>query len=245
MIFIADDKVTHGIDMPIGNETEISTSERNPINGLRKPNELPKLHIDQSSSSLCLATSVKIEPEDNFIDACDEGKEFTSKQFPHDDCNSSDSICKISLPRHTTQERKHKDMLRKRQLRQDEEYRKRESLRSLNRTRMLRSDPNFREKERQRDRERRKLARQRNPEQRAMERERDRLYRRNCRSNAANPQIVDSTVPVAQLEITLPSSNTDTDSGTNNIEHCVILGTTVNPSDPLDTRNVILLLEEY
>lgn len=111
-------------------------------------------------------------------------------------CSSTDLIEGLT-------DRKHKDMMRKRLLRQSSEYRQQETARSRNRMKLKRSDPIYRELERQRDRERRRLARMCNPEQRAAERERDRLYKRRTRTTATISQ---NEMPVSHEVIVLPNS---------------------------------------
>lgn len=82
-----------------------------------------------------------------------------------------------------TKDKKYKDMMRKRRLRQSSEYRQQETGRARDRMKLRRSDPSYRDKERDRDRERRRIARRNNPERRAVERERDRLYKKRLRDD--------------------------------------------------------------
>lgn len=81
-------------------------------------------------------------------------------------------------------DKKHRDKMRKRALRQTADYKRKETMRSKMRMKMKRSDPIYRELERQRDRERRRVARMNNPEQRAVEKERDRQYKKRVRQTA-------------------------------------------------------------
>ena len=115
-------------------------------------------------------------------------------------------------------DKKHKDKMRKRALRQTAEYKQKETLRSKMRMKMKRSDPVYRELERQRDRERRKIARMNNAEQRAVEKERDRQYRKRMRQTAMAiensvaqevilPMNVGESVPVIPVSLHSDSDN--------------------------------------
>lgn len=101
-------------------------------------------------------------------------------------------------------DKKYKNMMRKRLLRQCDDYRQQETVRSRNRMKLRRSDPDYREKERERDRERRRASRTNNPTRRAIERERDRLYKKRLRDNNKVGFVVDS---VSQEIILIDSSN--------------------------------------
>ncbi|XP_067951676.1 uncharacterized protein [Watersipora subatra] len=93
--------------------------------------------------------------------------------------SSAPSNCVLSA--RSAADRKYKDMMRKRRLRQSVEYHQQETDRARNRMKLRRSDPAYRERERERDRERRRLARKTNPVKRAVEKERDRLYKKQLR----------------------------------------------------------------
>lgn len=77
--------------------------------------------------------------------------------------------------------KRQKDTMKKRVLRQDESFRKKEAEKARQRMSQKRNDPAYREIERQRDRQRRALARQTNSECRARERERDKIHKREQR----------------------------------------------------------------
>lgn len=117
----------------------------------------------------------------------------TKSKQPTDHSNEDDGVLyNYNISESSSANRKYKDMMRKRQLRQSAEYRQQETVSSRNRMKMRRSNPAYREKERERDRERRRLARSNNPEKRAIERERDRLYKKRLRDDSKGDFVVNS-----------------------------------------------------
>lgn len=87
--------------------------------------------------------------------------------------------------------KKARDRAKKRSKRADPLYRTKERAEALVRMRNRRLDPEYRERERARDRQRRKLARQKNLIQRQEERARDRMYKQRRRTSLMqDPQLV-------------------------------------------------------
>lgn len=106
--------------------------------------------------------------------------------------------------------RKYKDMLRKRMLRQSEEFRRVETLRSKARMQQRRTDPEYRARERERDRIRRLVARHSNPAQREIERRKDREYKKKSRARAQVPMAVAQEIivqPTIEGHCFSPSQN--------------------------------------
>ncbi|KAF6025319.1 hypothetical protein EB796_016374 [Bugula neritina] len=160
LLFVLIDKEGLTIELPmlIGNVTEISTTS----DQAKRINNISQMGLDNSNNY------------DSTLHANNPGY-LNSYSGVKADNTWVDSF---------VTSKKHKDMMRKRVLRQSSDYRQQETVRSRNRMKLRRSNPEYREKERKRDRERRRLARTTNPEKRAIERERDRLYKKRIRSDS-------------------------------------------------------------
>ena len=188
-LICAADKNGYSVELPLSmeTETEIRSNVLPPVSNFYSNQKTPtKFRLLQSFHEHNGCKSQQSHASANSFCA--------SQAIPL--CSSTDLIEGLT-------DRKHKDMMRKRLLRQSSEYRQQETARSRNRMKLKRSDPIYRELERQRDRERRRLARMCNPEQRAAERERDRLYKRRTRTTATISQ---NEMPVSHEVIVLPNS---------------------------------------